>query len=234
MTNKYWVYKITSPSGKIYIGITSNIIKRFCFYRNNFDEKQTIIYNSIKKYGWDAHIKEILYISLFKEEAEQKEIDLIKFYKNNKVSLNITDGGLCASSANYIDPRAKQVLQCDLDGNIIKEWESINSIEIILNFSSTNIGRVCRKKTFYQHGYLWIFKKDFEDGIVPIYTDRVTTRKGKEVLLLNSKKEFIREYNSIKEALRTYSLKNVKRNIYRSLILKIQDKNGNYWEYKNK
>jgi len=234
MNNKFWVYKITSPSEKIYIGITSNVIKRFCSYKNNNDEKQTILYNSIKKYGWDAHKKEILYISLFKEEAEQKEIELIKYYKDNKTSLNIADGGFSPSTSKYINTKAKVVLQFDIDGNFIKEWSSINLIDISLSFSGSNIAQVCRKKTFFQHGYLWVFKNDFENGVIPFYTDRVHNERGKKLLLLNSEKIIIREYHSIKDALANYPIKNVKRNIYKSLTFKTADKNGNYWEYKKK
>lgn len=56
------IYKITSPSGKIYIGQSTNIINRFITYekypcRYNSQRK---LFNSIQKYGWDNHIKEIL------------------------------------------------------------------------------------------------------------------------------------------------------------------------------
>jgi group I intron endonuclease len=66
------IYKITSPSGKIYIGQSTNIKKRFnSYYR--FDCKEQIkIYRSFKKYGPENHIfEEIEYCSL--EQLNERE-----------------------------------------------------------------------------------------------------------------------------------------------------------------
>lgn len=55
------VYKITSPSGKVYIGSSVNVYKlRFTQYKNLHCEGQIKLYNSLKKYGWNYHTKEIL------------------------------------------------------------------------------------------------------------------------------------------------------------------------------
>ena len=55
------IYKITSPSGKIYIGQSVDIKRRFATYkRNNPINKQPRLYGSFKKYGVDNHTFEIL------------------------------------------------------------------------------------------------------------------------------------------------------------------------------
>lgn len=54
------IYKITSPSGKIYIGQSINIKERFRQYKKLGCKNQVKLYNSIKKHGWDNHIKEII------------------------------------------------------------------------------------------------------------------------------------------------------------------------------
>jgi group I intron endonuclease len=54
------IYKITSPSGKIYIGQSWDIIRRFENYRRCSPRQQSM-YNSIKKYGYDNHIFEVLH-----------------------------------------------------------------------------------------------------------------------------------------------------------------------------
>lgn len=54
------IYKITNPTGKIYIGQSTNIKKRWEFYIGFHCKGQTKLYNSLKKYGWDNHKKEIL------------------------------------------------------------------------------------------------------------------------------------------------------------------------------
>lgn len=56
------IYKITSPSGKIYIGKSVNVYKRFNEYKK-IDSKiigQTRLYRSLLKYGVDIHTFEII------------------------------------------------------------------------------------------------------------------------------------------------------------------------------
>ena len=54
------IYKITSPSNKIYIGQSTNIEKRIIPYQRLYCKSQTKLYNSLKKYGWDNHKFEII------------------------------------------------------------------------------------------------------------------------------------------------------------------------------
>lgn len=94
----YCVYKHTFPNNKIYIGITSmNPLKRWangCGYK-----KQILMFRAILKYGWDNVKHEILYSGLTKEEACQKEIELIARYKSNDPNFgyNRDNGGSCPS-----------------------------------------------------------------------------------------------------------------------------------------
>ena len=95
MKNNYYVYKHTSPSEKVYIGITCNSINRR--WQNGYGYKrQEYFYRAIKKYGWDNFRHEILFENLTKEEAEQKEVELIQHYKSNQreYGYNIAIGGL--------------------------------------------------------------------------------------------------------------------------------------------
>lgn len=60
------------------------------------------------------------------------------------------------------DPRkwkAKKVLQKDLTGGIVKEWESAWEIQRQLGYSQVSISRCCRreKKSGVIHGFLWDF-----------------------------------------------------------------------------
>lgn len=54
------IYKITNPSGKIYIGQSVNIKKRFNTYKIFKCKTQTILYRSLLKYGFDNHKFEII------------------------------------------------------------------------------------------------------------------------------------------------------------------------------
>ena len=92
--NNYIVYKHTSPSGKVYIGITSKVPRKRWSNGNGYLNNDYFT-KAIKKYGWNNFKHEILYIGLSKAEAEQKEIELIAFYKSDKndYGYNIQHGG---------------------------------------------------------------------------------------------------------------------------------------------
>ena len=89
----YTVYKHTSPNNKVYIGITS----RKPEYRWNSGKgyiNNKYFTTAINKYGWNEFEHSILYENLSKEEAETKEIELIKKYKSNQreYGYNIENG----------------------------------------------------------------------------------------------------------------------------------------------
>jgi group I intron endonuclease len=54
------IYKITSPSGKAYIGQSWNILKRFIDYKY-CNKAQRYIYHSLAKHGYTNHIFEIVH-----------------------------------------------------------------------------------------------------------------------------------------------------------------------------
>lgn len=91
----YTVYKHTSPSGKVYIGITcQGIAKRWIC--NGIGYKGcSYFWNAIKKYGWDNIMHEVLAEGLTEAEAKQREKDLIIAYKTRDPlhGYNMTDGG---------------------------------------------------------------------------------------------------------------------------------------------
>lgn len=99
-TRHWWVYKITSPSERAYIGITSNLTKRFSVYKSKAATRQTAVFNSIRKYGYESH--EVSILEEFDGDsscASDKEMFWIRSYMTNKNrfpeqnGLNLTDGG---------------------------------------------------------------------------------------------------------------------------------------------
>lgn len=90
------IYKITSPSNKIYIGCSNNIYKRWNRYKNFQSLKnQHHIYNSLVKYGYDNHLFEIIEILNNKNSLADREIYWINYYNSTdpKLGLNISKGG---------------------------------------------------------------------------------------------------------------------------------------------
>lgn len=68
------VYKIVSPSGKIYIGSSKNIEKRFASYKKMFCKSQTKLYRSFKKYGVNSHVFSVLIECNFDELYEYEHL----------------------------------------------------------------------------------------------------------------------------------------------------------------
>lgn len=93
--DSYSVYMHISPYGKRYIGITMrNPLKRWG--RNGYNYRfNRHFYNAILKYGWDNFEHIILFTNLSKEEAEEKEIELIKKYNTTdlRFGYNYENGG---------------------------------------------------------------------------------------------------------------------------------------------
>lgn len=90
----FTVYKHTSPSGKIYIGITSQSVEKrwnsgYGYITNDH------LWKAIQKYGWKSFKHEIIATNLSKEEACSMEMKLIAKYNsmNPDYGYNISQGG---------------------------------------------------------------------------------------------------------------------------------------------
>ena len=94
MNNNYVIYMHITPNNKKYIGITSNIKRRWgkngYGYRNN-----KLFKRAIDKYGWDNIEHLILEKNITLDDAKQKEIEYIAHHKttNPKYGYNISIGG---------------------------------------------------------------------------------------------------------------------------------------------
>ena len=89
------IYKITSPTGCIYIGQSINITRRWAEYSKlKGCGKNTRLINSLKKYGFENHKFEILHQCKI-EELNDLEIFYIKYYDsfNTEHGLNLHSGG---------------------------------------------------------------------------------------------------------------------------------------------
>lgn len=87
------IYKITNPSGKIYIGQTTEYNLRLQTYRRLECKHQLNIYSSLYKYGYDNHMFEIIEDGISLEYIDDREIYYIKLYDCVKSGLNCSHGG---------------------------------------------------------------------------------------------------------------------------------------------
>jgi len=91
--NKWTVYIHTSPSGKYYVGITSQKPKDRWNKGSGYNGQ--IFNRAINKYGWDNISHEIIASRLTESEAKYFEVALIRELKSNKSQFgyNATMGG---------------------------------------------------------------------------------------------------------------------------------------------
>ena len=215
------IYKITSPSGRLYVGKTHDLRKRINAYKCDVrkNRKDLKLHNSLRKYGWDAHILEV--IEEVKDDMlDEREIYWIAelntyCYKNSR-GLNMTLGGDGQRSTwmHDLERRKKQskvfsgtgnpfygkthteefkkqkaiqvseynkkngvrvpewgvqkareavrkkILCYDLQGNFLKEYDSLSSASSELSISHQSITDSLVKRKSQAKGYVFRYKTD--------------------------------------------------------------------------
>ena len=168
------IYKITSPSGKVYIGQSINIEKRITYYKSLNCYGQRKSYHSLKKYGWEQHKFEII---------EKCNIDdLIKkenYWKDYYNSIN--DGLNCRKDGKFgYDSEETKLL---------KSKSKLGNNYAYGHIKSKNTKKLIGDK-MKNHPSL----KDKHR------CDKIKKFKSKPVLQYDLEGNFIREWNSAKEA----------------------------------
>jgi group I intron endonuclease len=81
---KHFIYKLTSPSGKCYIGRTNHFFKRMAshYHKSGNIKNNNWLYQAVRKYGWDNFTKEIIDIPDNLEHAKERELYWIKFFNS--------------------------------------------------------------------------------------------------------------------------------------------------------
>jgi group I intron endonuclease len=94
------IYKVTSPTGRVYIGVTCNLKKRRQAYSSLDCKSQPVLFSSLKKYGFSNHQFNI--VDTFTSShafAQGKEMFWIKSFMSNgfkypeQRGMNRSDGG---------------------------------------------------------------------------------------------------------------------------------------------
>lgn len=91
------IYKITNPSGKVYIGQSWNFTARLYFYKSLNCKGQPALYNSLMKYGYENHTIDILCKlpdDIDQLTLDEKEVYYWKLYKECGIeTLNCREPG---------------------------------------------------------------------------------------------------------------------------------------------
>lgn len=198
---KYIVYLTTNKvNNKIYVGVhkTENptifdgyIGCSINIFISNPELKnpKTPFHKAVKKYGYNSFIRNTIQIFDTEEEALDLEALIVnqEFIERND-TYNITLGGGLPPIHN------KKVYQYSLEGEFIKEWDSLTDAANYYNTSGNLIGISANfKRTSV--GYLWSFNKTDKLNIneYHIYNPKIP------VYLYDIEGNYIRNYTSISE-----------------------------------
>jgi group I intron endonuclease len=96
-TKQVGIYRITSPSGRVYIGQSWNIKQRWFTYRSYAAHKQPLLQASLSKYGAHAHSYEVLMFlpaTVEQRVMDKAEMFFIALFRECGIRmLNLMSGG---------------------------------------------------------------------------------------------------------------------------------------------
>lgn len=204
--NKYCVYIHIAPCHKVYIGITKEKNPKERWRKGKGYWSNEHFTNAIQKYGWDNIEHKILFTDLTKEEAESKEIELIKQYKsyNRKYGYNIEKGG-------SLNKEVSKETRTKLRNNALGKKASIETRK---KMSLSHKGEKCH----------WFGKHLSKEVKL-----KLSELRKKKVEQYDLKGNFIKEYNSMTEAAQEYNV--TRQNIYACCSQKRKTACGYIWRY---
>lgn len=195
-----WViYKITNPTGMIYVGLTRNFIKRMYDYSWRHGGKgQPIIYNSIIKYGFKNHkVEKIDSFTSELEYANGREMFWIRSFMSNKNKwpeqngMNLCDGGGIVSAYNLSEKSRRRMLE-SCKGRPSPQKGIPRSEEVKRQISLAKTGKPNANKGRKLNKFSEKTKERMRVAGVK--------RAGRCVLIYNLANEFIKEVESLNAA----------------------------------
>ncbi len=162
---KYFLYKLTFPNGKVYIGQTVDFRIRMRGHKNdsfnpNRRSRNCQVNNAIRKYGWD-NVKRKIILVCGESQIDIFEREYIKLFKatNRKFGYNRESGGnakkIVSIESRKLISKARSgkiawstpVLQIEPKTNkVIKRWVSMCKAAKELCIPQSNISMCCNKK----------------------------------------------------------------------------------------
>ena len=158
---------------------------------NTMDSKYG--YN-LREGGNDSHISE----ETKKKISESLKGNIISDSARRKLSDSMKGKLLGINS-----PCAKKVVQYDMQGNLIKIWDSISDVKRELNLNQGNIGKCCANESGGNAwktvgGYIWRY---FGEELTKEHIEWCSKRKNSRLIAQYSLSgEFIRVFESMSEA----------------------------------
>jgi len=229
------IYKITSPSGKIYIGQSTNIRKRYYSYitsANLDNPSQKRLFNSFKKYGVLNHIFEII------EECDLSQLNERELHWSNYYdTLGINGlGSKMGHIGGRMSNESKQKLSMSLKGKkqlqktIEKRREKIKGREVS---EAECINKSIAKKEYFKNNeFTWGHKISEAKKGKPRkpFSEETKNKMKKPILQYDKDMNLIAEYNGTVDAAKVTGVKFD--NISQCLRGKSKTAGGYIWRFK--
>jgi|APGre2960657404_1045060.scaffolds.fasta_scaffold30037_3 group I intron endonuclease len=232
------IYKITSPSNKVYIGQTTNYAKRYSAYKNHKCKRQPKLYNSLNKYGFENHKIELI-LECLESELNYYERYYQEYYNSVLDGLNLRYTATTDKSG-FMSNETKQKMSDSKKGIVFTdEWkENLGKVwkgrkhteETKLKMSLASKGK---KKSSEHIAKLWQNQKGAKMPKRSEATKQLQSLnngKNRAVLQYDLDMNFIAEYRSAMEATRQLG---ISRNITSCCQGKLKQSGGFIWRYKN-
>lgn len=221
--NNYSVYKHITPNQKVYIGITSRNPQ--VRWRNGKGyESSPHFNNAIKQYGWENIKHEILFEGLTKEEACEKEKELIAQYNSTdrRFGYNGTYGG---ETGLKITPEVREKIASATRERYKDPVNRAIASQLSKGYKHTAAAKekIRLAKLGTTHVKTPIWKQRISEGLRKTYNDPKNAAKYKElrtrlgqygiayskaVIQFGQSGEIIAAYESVRAAERTTGIRN--------------------------
>ena len=212
-----FVYKYTSPSGKIYIGKTKTTLKERAKNNAKGYKGCPYFYRAIEKYGWENFEVEILE-EVPLEILNEAELDYITKYNSTDRNIGYN---ISTEETKYVYLIKRIPVYCynSETGAFIERFESAFEAEKTIGVHRGSIRKALNKPDHVCKDMLW--KTEFFEKVEPLI--RKPQKHYKKVYIYDAQTgNFLMEYDSIREAAREtgYNRSTIQEQLSRSKVKK--------------
>lgn len=221
-SKKYTVYRHIAPNGKCYVGISSNIKKRWENKGYGYST-QIKFYRAIKKYGWDNFIYEIILTDLSLEEAYKWEKYYILKY-NSVINGYNSDYGGAGAEGHTVSLESRQKMRekalgrkskkkgrsmpmidvyvYDINGNCIFKEKGYRKISELLNVKRSTLINACNGHFLVNNKYVILNSKNISllDQILQLINTNAKLIGKPKVFQFTLDGTFVKSYHSYSAA----------------------------------